>query len=80
MTTGKEAETGSASPMGYRGVSRTGGWAQGAWDAELRGLPRVVDRGGRGSKHPGSDARCQDAVLPYLQTEWTEPVPSHVTV
>jgi hypothetical protein len=39
MTAGKEAETGKASPMGYRGVSRAGGWAQGGvWDAELRAL------------------------------------------
>jgi hypothetical protein len=29
MTAGKGAETGKASPMGYRGVSRAGGWAQG---------------------------------------------------
>lgn len=45
MTAGKEAETGWGEPwMGYRGVSRTGGWAQGVWDAELRALPRVVDK------------------------------------
>jgi hypothetical protein len=45
MTAGNEAETGwGESWMGYRGVSRTGGWAQGVWDAELRALPRVVDK------------------------------------